>query len=448
MDGATATAIGGIDRRDRSGRALAARAAWAWPALAAWAALIAAGWVGGTALNDAGADISLHAPPLFGYPDIRIGLAALIPAAFAGAVIVAAPALCRSLGWRPLLFASALGAFAWALALALADEPAAIARPFEGPSEYLGAVALVGSPGEFLSTFTERIDAYPTHVRSHPPGMVLVLWGLERIGLGGALPGALVTIGVGAAAAPAALLALRSVGGEARARLAAPYLVLVPGAVWIATTADALFMGVAAWAVALTVLAIGAEGRRSDLLAVGGGLGWGAALFLSYGLALLALIPLAVAVAARRARPLVVAGACTIAVALGVLAAGFWWVDGLAATREQYAGSIAQTRPHWYFAFGNLAAFALAAGPAAALALGRLRDRPVWLLVGPALAALLLADLSGMSKGEVERIWLPFLPWILLAAAALPGAGAWMRVLLAAQAAVAIAIQVGVRMPW
>jgi hypothetical protein len=200
--------------------------------------------------------------------------------------------------------------------------------------------------------------------------------------------------------------------------------------------------------VALTVLAIMAEGRRSDLLALAGGLGWGAALFLSYGLVLLALIPLAVAFAAGRVRPLVLAGAGVLAVMLGILAAGFWWVDGFAAMREQYAASIAHTRPHWYFGFGNLAAFALAAGPAAALALGRLRDRRVWLLVGPAVAALLLADLSGMSKGEVERIWLPFLPWILLAAVALPGARGWMRALLAAQAAVAIAIQVGVRMPW
>ncbi len=28
-----------------------------------------------------------------------------------------------------------------------------------------------------------------------------------------------------------------------------------------------------------------------------------------------------------------------------------------------------------------------------------------------------------MSKAEVERIWLPFLPWIVLATAALPGTG-------------------------
>ena len=40
-------------------------------------------------------------------------------------------------------------------------------------------------------------------------------------------------------------------------------------------------------------------------------------------------------------------------------------------------------------------------------------DRGAWLLVGGALAALALADVTGLSKGEVERIWLPFMPWIV-----------------------------------
>jgi hypothetical protein len=44
------------------------------------------------------------------------------------------------------------------------------------------------------------------------------------------------------------------------------------------------------------------------------------------------------------------------------------------------------------------------------LALFRLRDRQLWLLVGAALTAVLLADVSGLSKAEVERIWLPFAP--------------------------------------
>ncbi|CAM5236879.1 Membrane protein OS=Streptomyces antimycoticus OX=68175 GN=SSPO_030370 PE=4 SV=1 [Streptomyces antimycoticus] len=36
------------------------------------------------------------------------------------------------------------------------------------------------------------------------------------------------------------------------------------------------------------------------------------------------------------------------------------------------------------------------------------------------LLALAVADLSGMSKAETERIWLPFLVWLLPTAALLP----------------------------
>ena len=84
--------------------------------------------------------------------------------------------------------------------------------------------------------------------------------------------------------------------------------------------------------------------------------------------------------------------------------------------------------------------------------------------MGGGLAAVVLADLSGMSKGEVERIWLPFTPWILLAGAALlvredvaAGAartvGAWARRPAAAgwlgsQIGVAILIESLIRTPW
>jgi hypothetical protein len=48
------------------------------------------------------------------------------------------------------------------------------------------------------------------------------------------------------------------------------------------------------------------------------------------------------------------------------------------------------------------------------------------LLVASALLALLIADLSGMSKAETERIWLPFAVWLLPACAFLTGPRAWL----------------------
>ena len=77
--------------------------------------------------------------------------------------------------------------------------------------------------------------------------------------------------------------------------------------------------------------------------------------------------------------------------------------------------------------------------------LARLRDQATWLLVGGALLAVAFADLSGLSKGEVERIWLPFAVWIVVAASAhRPPARTW----LALQVGLAVAVQVLTRTGW
>ncbi|MPY72608.1 MAG: hypothetical protein GEU92_21510 [Alphaproteobacteria bacterium] len=63
-------------------------------------------------------------------------------------------------------------------------------------------------------------------------------------------------------------------------------------------------------------------------------------------------------------------------------------------------------------------------------------------LPAAALVAVALADLSQLSRGEVERIWLPFVPWLALAA---PG---HRRGWLAAQVAVALILQSVLVSPW
>ena len=207
-------------------------------------------------------------------------------------------------------------------------------------------------------------------------------------------------------------------------------------------------MAVGAWAVCALVLSITSEGRRSDSLAVAGGLLFGLTIFLSYGLVLLTLVPLLVAVVKRRFRPIAVAAGGGLVVVLAFLATGFWWLDGYNITRREYSQSVAALRPYEFFVFNNLAAYALIMGPVAFVALTRLRDKAVWLLVGGGLAAILFANLSGLSKAEVERIWLPFLPWILLATSALPSSPLWMRSLLAVQAIVAIGVGIHVETLW
>ena len=91
--------------------------------------------------------------------------------------------------------------------------------------------------------------------------------------------------------------------------------------------------------------------------------------------------------------------------------------------------------------WANLAALVLAVGPAACagvVALLRSGAAPIQAraLVCAAGLAVLVADLTGLSKGETERIWLPFAVWLCAAAAALPRPRAW----LAANAALALAV--------
>jgi methylthioxylose transferase len=51
-----------------------------------------------------------------------------------------------------------------------------------------------------------------------------------------------------------------------------------------------------------------------------------------------------------------------------------------------------------------------------------------------------------MSKAEVERIWLPFVPWVLLAASALPASR--RRRWLFANVALALVLELAVVQPW
>lgn len=408
--------------------------------LAAWAGLVAAGALLGRELYADDPLVRIGNAPLVGSADLRIAPGLAVAVTAAGLLLWRAPVLARSLRWRALLAAAWVGAAAWALVLALSDGAGALTAPLERRYEYLAAVDRVGDPLRFLDGFTGALATYPTHVKGHPPGLLLALAGLDGAGLGGAGVAAALVIGMGALAAPAALVALRSVTHEAAARSAAPFLVAAPAAVWVATSADALFMGVATCGVAAFAVAA-ATGRPGAAVASGVLLGGG--LLLSYGIAPLALVVAALAWQRHAWRATAIAGAAVCGVLVLAGAAGFWWWDGLAATRDLYDAGVASRRPYLAFLVIAPAAFALAIGPAALAGLARLRGRGWW-LCGGALAAVVLADVSGLSRGETERIWLPFVPLVLAATASLGASRAW----LGAQLALAIALQAGTRSPW
>ncbi len=420
----------------------------ALPVLGASVALVVAAWLVGR--SSLVSDLSLGAPPFIGHYDVRLGARALLPLSVAVVLVAVAPVGIERLRWRPLLLAGWAASAAFGVSLAAAGGRGAITAPLDGRYEYRAVLGEISDDGvgRFVRRFVDRLPDYPTHVRGHPVGAPLVFWAQERVGLHGSGWSAALVILVGTSTVVSAAVVVRLVAGEGVARRSLPFLVVTPALVWIVTSADALFAGVIAAAVALLALASVRRDRWGDAEAVVGGVAVGLALHLTYGAALLLLPAVVVpAVGFRRVRPLVLGAVGAGLVTGAFTAAGFWWVDGLAATRVEYAAGAGGVRPYGYFAvLANPAAFAVVLGPAVLVALVRLRDRRVWLVVGGALLAVVLADVSGMSKGEVERIWLPALPWLAVAAAALPWSR--QRVWLAAQAGVALAVQVVLESPW
>lgn len=310
----------------------------------------------------------------------------------------------------------------------------------------------VSGPGAFLRDYVATQPDLATHLRAHPPGFVLGLWGAEGIGLTGTgFHLALMLLGA-AVSAVAVLVAAKEVAGATAARAAAPFVVLAPAAVWH-TNPDVVFGAVALAAVALVIVATGQAGRSSDVVASAGGIVFAVALMCSYGLVLLA-IPAAVVVATRRKCRVAVL-AC-LGAAVGLLIPwlwGFWWPEGLLETRIQYRESVARSRGYAYWLLGNPAVFASLLGPAVVVALGRLRSTGLRPLVLAGLACPLLAALSGLSSAETERIWQPFAPLVLLAGGALWLRGDRLDVAagrrwLALQAAVVLGIQATLVSTW
>jgi hypothetical protein len=417
-------------------------------ALAIWAALLVLARVWGLrVVHDAVADLHVGAVPLFGAWRWVITARLLVPIALGTVLVVALPLLARRWSWRGVLGAVAVAAVVWAGALAYVDPAnARWGSIHDDYGQHIDRVEQQGLGG-FLRDYVGNQKTFPTHLKAHPPGMVVVLWTASRLGLRGeGFEVALALLGV-AAGAVAALVALGEVAGTSWARRAAPFVVLAPAAIWH-TNADVFVAGVVLTAVALIVRATGRSGTSMTVHAVAGGVLFGSALLLSYGVVLLALPAAVVAVARRRFRPLSVAAAATAVVLLLPVAWGFSWIDGLAATKHEYDLNLATVRPYSYFIVANLAVFALAVGPAIAVGLTRLRDRLTWLLVGSGLAVVLIADITGLSSAETERIWQPFMPLVLLAGAAVSVSVRSTRRWLTAQVAVAIIVQAALRSPW
>lgn len=408
------------------------------------ATVVTYGFVEGNRFSRRQIKIRLGAGPLVGRHEIRFGLGTLPVLLFAAAVVLYGPRVAARARRRWLELSTAAATTAFTALLAAVDSPKRVIEPVTHPTEYWQVLDSAPSIGTFVSTYVDELKGYSVHIRGHPPGYTVLLLAGRALGITSPWFAAAVSwVGAGLAAAMV-VLTVRHMAGIDHARRLAPLLVVAPYAVWAGTSADAVYMGLAAAGVACLAVAGHAEAltgaQRWWWAASGGGL-LGMVLFGTYGAVMMAPVGLAVVVASRRWRLLVAALAAVAVVVAGWAAAGFWWLEGARATQEEYWLGTAQFREPWRFAVFNLAALLVALGPVVALSFGFLRRSPwVW-LVGGALLAVAAANASQYSKGEVERIWLLFMPWLTVAALGVLRRG-WVATASAAtQAATAIVIQ-------
>jgi hypothetical protein len=419
-------------------------------ALAA-ALLVTTAAVIGTVLEHRYGNLHVSWPPLYGHWEPHVGPGTPAAIMVALAVVAYGPLLAARLPWRALLCTAWGTAMAWTFSLALVDGwQRGIARRLTTKYEYLQVIDPVNPFHDIpaaLRDFTHHIlihspDAWPAHVAGHPPAATLTFVLLDRIGLGGGAWAGVWCITVGATAAVAVLVTVRALSGEALARRAAPFLVLAPAAVWMGTSADGYFAAVAAWAVAFLALAV--TGHRPRSTGLTSGLLFGLTAYLSYGLTLFAVIAAGVLLlGARRLRPLPYVLAGFVVVPAVFTFAGFNWWEAYHLLVTRYYQGAGGIRPYGYWVWANLACTALVVGPATVAGLRRSGGTPIRqgvrtclrrstaeprlaLLALAALLALLAADLSGMSKAETERIWLPFAMWLIPACAFLTRPRAWL----------------------
>ncbi|WP_236594659.1 hypothetical protein [Saccharothrix sp. 6-C] len=395
--------------------------------LAAVALVVSAVVVGALLPDDR---VHAPAPPLFAHWLPHVGIGTPLAVLVALAVVVWGPPLAGRLPWRLALGAGYATALAWTFALALVDGWArGVTGRLTTEHEYLHEVPGVTDVGAMLREFSSRIldyqpDSWATHVSGHPPGAFLVFIGLDRVGLpGGAWAAAFVVL-VGALTAVAVPVTVRALVSEEHARAVLPFVALFPGAVWMGVSADGLFAGVTACGIALLAT------RR----ALAGGVVLGFGVFLSYGLVLMGVLALVVLLCHPRGRNwrgigVAVLGASAVVAVFAAL--GFWWVDGYHLVVERYYQGIATPRAYVYWVWADLAAAVFACGFAPFAARWR---GPAVTLAAAAAAAILVAAVSGLSKAEVERIWLPFTVWLVVL---VPDR---RRLWLAAQAVTALAV--------
>lgn len=333
----------------------------------------------------------------------------------------------------------------------------------------VAASPVARDPVEFVDRHAELLPSLPVHSMTHPPGAVLLFRGvLAACEASPRLTGRLVAMARGAGVDPGLLGRPEDAPVLAAALLSPLLIVVLAAATCWPVTALARGLGLAApeavrigllWPLipgpalmvpeldqllalpvaASAALLLRAAGARATGVAVGLGAAAGAAAglacLLSYGAAAFAAfaVVLVLAWASTAARAVPAAGAA------GATAAGFVLLPALlgheplaalAAALRLHRELFTEPRCYWIWLplnLWDLAVFlgfplAILAAARAGSAVGRLRvastDGPgarLARLQVAAVAAVLLLDATGAVRGEAGRIWIPLMPFLLVA---------------------------------
>jgi hypothetical protein len=394
-----------------------------WRDALGWTILALAGLALTALAVRTGAQLGTASAPFLGHYRLHLSPATLLaPAVAALTLALAAGSRLNRVRWRVVLVWSYVTALAWTLALALTNGTTGLTRALSAPEGYSADLAAVGNrPAEFVRHFTDHAAQLSVTARGHPPGPILLIWALQRAGVRDDLTLGLLVTALGALVVPLVLAAVSGTCGETAARRYLPVLALAPYAVWTAVSLDGVVAMLGAAMVAAGVHASARE--RTGWHAAGwagvAGLLAGVAALFSYAVPWLGLALILLYFARRRPFLNLASG---VGALVPVLAAsrflGFSWANGLAMADADWASRVVPHRSAVWWGGISVVALLLAVGPPLFASLRKVRNTPAWPFLVGAGMAVLFSVLAGLARGGVEHAWLPFFPWLTVAAVA------------------------------
>lgn len=389
--------------------------------LAGWAVAATAGLALAAIAVHSGAKLGTAAAPFLGrYRWHLTAASALAPAVATLVVLATVRRWTERLNWPTLLAAGYAAALAWTMSLTVIDGRNGFTRGLNGPRGYLSDLDKIGDhPWDFLRTFPASGVDYSPAARGHPPGPVLLLWALHRIGLTGLTLGVFLTA-IGMLTVPLVLTAVRDSAGETAARRYAPVLCLAPSAIWAAASMDAVVALLGAMLIGAGVRASRRQshGWSAARWAALAGLITGMAALFSYAIGWLGLSLVLLYFARRRPFLNIATGVSALVPVVAAQILGFGWVDGLLAAHVDYGLRTVPYRSVVWCSVLSVAVLLLVAGPPVWASARKIRNTPGWPFLVGAGSAVVFSVLAGLALGGAEQAWLPFFPWLTIAAVA------------------------------